>query len=161
MIRWLRILALGTLLISMIGLGMCIGLFLIANNGWVRVTVPPWLTGLFGDPQLEVWLPGLFAGWLATILAVVLGFAWSMFYVWRRRQYESLIRRLERELADLRNLPFTDPAPLEDLPEAPDSQAARLLARFAEASGEDGLGPAAEQDVDASETNDVRESRGR
>lgn len=146
MIRWLRIVALGTVLVSMIGLGVCIGLFLIANNGWVQVTVPPWLTGLFGDPKAEVWLPALFAGWLVTMLALVLGFAWSMFYVWRRRQYESLIRRLERELAGLRNLPFTDPAPLEDLPERPDPGAARLLARFAEADGEDSLAPAEEGD---------------
>lgn len=148
MIRWLRIVALGTVLVSMIGLGVCIGLFLIANNGWVQVTVPPWLTGLFGDPKLEVWLPALFAGWLVTVLALVLGFAWSMFYVWRRRQYESLIRRLEKELAGLRNLPFTDPAPLEDLPETPDAGAARLLSRFAEADGEDGLAPPADDEND-------------
>jgi len=50
-----------------------------------------------------------------------------MFYVWRRRQYESLIGRLERELANLRNLPFTNPAPLEDLPEVPNAQAARVM----------------------------------
>lgn len=146
MIRWLRIVALGTVLALMVGLGVCIGLFLIANNGWVQINVPPWLTGLFGDPQMDVWRPALFAGWLFTVLALVAGFAWSMFYVWRRRQYESLIRRLERELAGLRNLPFTDPAPLEDLPETPDPGAARLLARFAEADGEDGLGPGSEED---------------
>jgi hypothetical protein len=51
----------------------------------------------------------------------------SMFYVWRRRQYESLVGRLERELAKLRNLPFTQPAPLEDLPELPSTQAARVM----------------------------------
>jgi hypothetical protein len=43
--------------------------------------------------------------------------AWSFFYLWRRRQYEVMINSLERELAHLRNLPFTQPAPLEDLPE--------------------------------------------
>ena len=61
----------------------------------------------------------------AGLAAVVL---WSMYYVWRRRQYESLIGRLERELARLRNLPFTEPAPLEDLPERPDPVAAQVLA---------------------------------
>jgi hypothetical protein len=50
-----------------------------------------------------------------------------MFYLWRRRQYESLVSRLERELAKLRNLPFTEPAPLEDLPELPSSEAARVM----------------------------------
>ncbi len=136
MIRWLRIAALGTVVISMIGLGICVGLFLIANSGWVRVDVPPWLTGLFGDPRLEVWLPALIAGWLTAVILTVLGLLWSMFYVWRRRQYESLIARLERELARLRNLPFTEPAPLEDLPELPDPQAAKLLASFAAAEDE-------------------------
>src|SRR5262245_53748774 len=112
----------------MIGLGVCVGLFLVANSGWVQVKVPPWLTWLFGDPRIEVWLPAMIAGWLAVAIGVVLGIAWSMWYVWRRRQYESLIGRLEKELAALRNLPFNDPAPLEDLPETPNPTAARVLA---------------------------------
>ena len=76
-------------------------------------------TGLFGDRPHEVWLPALIAGWLAAAILLATLVLWSMFYVWRRRQYESLIDRLERELAKLRNLPFTEPAPLEDLPEVP------------------------------------------
>ena len=64
-------------------------------------------------------MPALIAGWLATAVLLAALVLWSMFYVWRRRQYESLIDRLERELAKLRNLPFTEPAPLEDLPETP------------------------------------------
>jgi hypothetical protein len=51
----------------------------------------------------------------------------TMFSLWRRRQYESLIGRLERELAQLRNLPFLEPAPLEDLPEVPSAEAARVM----------------------------------
>ncbi len=136
MIRWLRVVALGTVVVSMIGLGICVGLFLIANSGWVAVTVPPWLTGLFGDPRLEIWLPALIGGWLAALILTVIGLVWSMYYVWRRRQYESLVARLERELASLRNLPFTEPAPLEDLPEEPDAKAARLLARVAAGEAE-------------------------
>ena len=128
MIRWLRVVALGTVVLSMIGLGVCVGLFLVANNGWVEVRVPPWLTWLFGDPRMEFWLPALIGGWLLVTIGGVLGIAWSMWYVWRRRQYESLIARLERELAALRNLPFTDPAPLEDLPERPSPAAARMMA---------------------------------
>ena len=128
MIRWLRIVALGTVIVSMIALGIGVGLFLVANSGWVAVDVPPWLTSLFGDPQAEVWLPILIGGWLVAILLAAVLFVWSMYYVWRRRQYESFIARLERELARLRNLPFTDPAPLEDLPEKPDPEAARILA---------------------------------
>jgi hypothetical protein len=128
MIRWLRIVALGTVVVAMIALGVGVGLFLVANSGWVAVDVPPWLTSLFGDPQAEIWLPGLIAGWLVAILFAAVIFVWSMYYVWRRRQYESLVARLERELARLRNLPFTDPAPLEDLPETPNPEAARVLA---------------------------------
>jgi hypothetical protein len=129
MIRWLRLIATATVILSMIGLGIVAGLFLVANSGWIPVSTPPWLTGVFGDRMYEVRLPVLIAGWLAT--AVLLGaiVLWSMFYVWRRRQYESLIGRLERELAKLRNLPFTEPAPLEDLPpELPNAQAARVMA---------------------------------
>jgi hypothetical protein len=128
MIRWLRVIATATIVLSMIGLGVMAGLFLVANSGWVGVSIPPWLTGLFGDHHFEVRLPALIAGWLAAAILLAALVLWSMFYVWRRRQYETLVGRLERELAKLRNLPFTEPAPLEDLPEAPDLRAARVLA---------------------------------
>jgi hypothetical protein len=126
-IRWLRLVATATIILSMIGLGVIAGLFLVANAGWIPVNIPPWLTGLFGDKPHDIWFPALIAGWLASAIlaaAVILG---SMYYVWRRRQYESLIARLERELAKLRNLPFVEPAPLEDLPETPNVQAARIM----------------------------------
>jgi hypothetical protein len=128
LIRWLRLAATGTVILAMIAIGIALGLFLVANSGWVRVQVPPWLTGLFGNPHAEIWLPALIAGWLASMLLASALVVWSMWYVWRRRQYESLIARLERELARLRNLPFVEPAPLEDLPERPDAGAARVLA---------------------------------
>ena len=128
MLRWLRLVAIATVILSMIGLGVIAGLFLVANNGWVPVVIHPWLHGLFGVKQHEAWLPGLIAGWLATAFLLAALLAWSMFYVWRRRQYESLVARLERELARLRNLPFVEPAPLEDLPETPSAEAARVMA---------------------------------
>ena len=126
-LRWLRLVATATVILSMIGLGVVAGLFLVANSGWVPVSIPPWLTGLFGNRQHEVRLPALIAGWLASAVLLAALVLWSMFYVWRRRQYESLISRLERELAKLRNLPFTEPAPLEDLPETPSAHAARVM----------------------------------
>jgi hypothetical protein len=126
-IRWLRLIAIATVILSMIGLGVIAGLFLVANPGWVPVAIPPWLTALFGDRPHEIWLPALIAGWLAGGVLFVAVVLWSLFYVWRRRQYESLIGKLERELARLRNLPFIEPAPLEDLPEVPDARAAQIM----------------------------------
>ncbi|MEO8844129.1 MAG: hypothetical protein ABI591_02830 [Kofleriaceae bacterium] len=127
MIRWLRLVAIATVILTMIGLGVIAGLFLVANAGWIPVTIPPWLTGLFGDKHYDLRLPALIAGWLVSAVLIAALALWSMLYVWRRRQYESLISRLERELAKLRNLPFTEPAPLEDLPELPNTQAARVM----------------------------------
>jgi hypothetical protein len=135
-IRWLRLIAIATVILSLIGLGVAAGLFLVANSGWVAVEIPPWLEGLFGNRPHEVWLPALIAGWLASAILLAAFVLWSMFYVWRRRQYESLIGRLEKELAKLRNLPFEQPAPFEDLPEAPSAQAARVMS----ALDDDGLG---------------------
>jgi hypothetical protein len=126
-IRWLRLVAIGTVILSMIGLGLLAGLFLVANAGWIPVKVHPWLMGLFGNKPHDVWFPALIAGWLAAAVLTAALVLWSMFYVWRRRQYETLINRLERELAKLRNLPFVEPAPLEDLPEVPNVQAAREM----------------------------------
>jgi H+/Cl- antiporter ClcA len=126
-IRWLRLIATATVILSLIGLGIVAGLFLVANSGWVPLKVHPWLEGMFGSKPHEVWLPGLIGGWLVALILLAAITLWSMFYVWRRRQYESLINRLERELAKLRNLPFVDPAPLEDLPEVPSADAARVM----------------------------------
>ena len=127
MIRWLGIAAKATVVLTFLGLGVIVGLFLVANGHWIAVDVPPWLDGLTAEPRLEIWLPALIAGWLVATLALGALLVWSMYYLWRRRQYEALIGRLERELVRLRNLPFTEPSPLEDLPEQPDAGAARVL----------------------------------
>jgi hypothetical protein len=136
-IRWLRLIATATVILSLIGLGIVAGLFLVANSGWVPVKTPPWLEGLFGNRPHDVRMPALIAGWLASALLLITLVLWSMFYVWRRRQYESLIGRLEKELAKLRNLPFEQPAPFEDLPETPNAQAARVMSTL---DDDDGLG---------------------
>lgn len=127
MIRWLRFIATATMVLSMIGLGVIAGLFLVANAGWIPVTTPPWLTSVLGDRPHEVWLPVLIAGWGVAALALGALVLTTLFAIWRRRQHESLVHRLERELARLRNLPFQEPAPLEDLPEAPSTEAARIM----------------------------------
>lgn len=130
MIRWLRLIATATVILSLIGLGVIAGLFLVANSGWVPVKIPPWLQGLFNDKPHDVWLPALIGGWLATAVLLSALVLWSMYYVYRRRQYESLVNRLEKELARLRNLPFEQPAPFEDLPETPSAQAARVMSQL-------------------------------
>ena len=119
----------------MIAIGGAVGLFLVENDRWEAVALHPWLSDMAsairGDETREIWLwlPAVMAGWLAAVLLVGVIGLWSLFYVWRRRQYESLITRLERELVTLRNLPFTDPAPFEDIDERPSRDAAGRLAR--------------------------------
>lgn len=132
MIRWLRmaIAALGVL--AIIALGAVVGLLLVENSGYVSVRAHPWLepmlVPLIGNRQLEVQLPVLLAGWLVAVLTAGALLTGSMYVLWRRRQYERLVTRLERELVKLRNLPLSAPAPLEDLPERPSPEAARWLA---------------------------------
>lgn len=138
MIRWLRIAAKATATLTFVALGVVVGLFLVANGAWIAVDVPPWLADLAPEPRVQIWLPALIAGWLVAVLALAVLLLWSMYYVWRRRQYEALIARLERELARLRNLPLVEPSPLEDLPETPDAGAAKVLAAIDRAvDGED------------------------
>lgn len=127
MLRSLRLLAIGAIVLSMIGLGAVAGLLFVANDAWVPVEIPERLQSVVGDHLYEMWLPALIGGWLASLLLLATLVLWAMFYVWRRRQYETLIGRLEKELASLRNLPFTQPAPLEDLPEVPSPHAARVM----------------------------------
>ncbi len=131
MIRWLRAIVAVVLVLLLVAICAVVSLLLAANGGYVELHGHPWL-GPILDPllagrALEVQMPALLAGWLIAIFASAGLAGFWLFYVWRRRQYERLIRRLERELVELRNLPFTDPAPLEDLPERPDQAAAAEL----------------------------------
>lgn len=135
MIRWLRLIATATVILSLIGLGVIAGLFLVANSGWVPVKIPPWLQGLFNEKPHDVWLPALIGGWLLSAILLSALTLWSLYYLWRRRQYESLINKLEKELAKLRNLPFEQPAPFEDLPETPSVQAARVMSALDDGDG--------------------------
>jgi hypothetical protein len=130
MIRWMRITAIGLLLLAFIVVGAGVGLLLVENgsgkNAWVPIELHPWLRLVLGQSR-EAWLPALLAGWLVAVLATGALLSWSMFYVWRRRQYERLIRKMERELISLRNLPFEAPAPFEDQRELPDPEARKVM----------------------------------
>ncbi len=127
MVRWVRLALLGTTVLAILAVGVSAGLFLVANAGWVEVSVPPWMHSVFGEELVEIWLPALLAGWLLSTLLTTALLIGSMYAVWRRRQYEALVSQLERELTNLRNLPLDSPAPLEDLPESPNAQMGRIL----------------------------------
>lgn len=131
MIRWLRVATIIAVVLAILAVGSVIGLLAVANSGYVTVQPHPWLRPvldpLLGARVLEIQTPVLLAGWLVAMLAVGALVMGTMRFAWRRRQRESLIGRLERELVRLRNLPITAPAPLEDLPEQPDADTARAL----------------------------------
>ena len=105
MIRWLRIAAKATATLAFIALGILVGLFLVANGSWVPVDVPPWLADLTPEPRVQVWLPALIAGWLVATLVLAALLLCSMYYVWRRRQYEALVGRRPFEKAGDSALP--------------------------------------------------------
>lgn len=133
MIRWLRAAVGIAAVLAVLAMGLAIGLLAVANGGYVAIQPHEWLRPvldpLLGGRVLEIQVPVLLAGWLVAGLAVLALVVGTMRFAFRRRQHESLIGRLERELVRLRNLPITAPAPLEDLPEQPDAEAARALER--------------------------------
>jgi hypothetical protein len=131
MIRWLRTAVAVAAVLVVLALGSVIGLLTVANSSYVAVKPHPWLAPvlepMIGAQVVEIQLPVLLAGWVLAVFAVAGLVAGTVLQAWRRRQYESLIARLEHELVRLRNLPISAPAPLEDLPEHPDAEAAREL----------------------------------
>ncbi|ACY14920.1 hypothetical protein [Haliangium ochraceum] len=128
MIRWLRFVLVVAALLVLVAIGVTVTLLVLANDRYVSVVPHPLLA-----PYFETWLRGEvveihpLAGWLVASVTTALLVCGTLLAVWRRRQYESWIRRLERELVKLRNLPMSAPAPLEDLPESPDAATASLL----------------------------------
>jgi len=120
MFRAIKILGwfLGISILLMVG--GAVALFFSENNTWVALSWPYPRMSLdepFGVHTFEVVLGVAASGWLVSVL--LLGAALVLFplYLRRTRQYFSTIKKLEKELVDLRNLPFKAPAPLEDLPD--------------------------------------------
>ena len=129
MFRAIKILGwfLGVLLLLIVG--GAVALFFSENGQWVALSWPYPRMSLdepFGVHTFEVVLGVAASGWLLAVL--LLGAALVLFplYLRRTRQYFSTIKKLEKELVELRNLPFKSPAPLEDLPDeqalAPDDE---------------------------------------
>jgi hypothetical protein len=118
--RGLRYLSGLVLSVALVACGALVSSLLAANSRWLTLQVPEPAAAMIGDAPIEVHLAGLLGAAAAGALAVLALVSWSLYYLWRKRQYEVLVGRLERELVRLRNLPFTHPAPLEDLPETTD-----------------------------------------
>jgi hypothetical protein len=113
---------LSVLILLLIVLGATLGYFLMQNGSWIVVRFPTvqmdWESPF---PVVEYETP------LAVVMAVALGVGFVLAALlfmpswlkraWERRREHRFITSLEGELTDLRNLPVTDPAPLEDLPD--------------------------------------------
>jgi uncharacterized membrane protein YciS (DUF1049 family) len=120
----LKGLILTVLILLLVVLSGTLGYFMVLNAQWVVVRYPMIPTSLNDPvPLLEYEAP------LAAVMACAfgVGFLLSMLFfapswlkrAWERRQERRFINNLEGELSDLRNMPVTDPAPLEDIDEEP------------------------------------------
>ncbi|PID38427.1 MAG: hypothetical protein CSB49_05640 [Proteobacteria bacterium] len=101
--------------------------FVAENGSWALVKVPVVGSSL-GKPlswiAYEAHQGGLLVGcFVAGVVSVVLLLLipLSLRRGYERRRRERFIGALEGELSDLRNLPLTQPAPYEDIDEAPPS----------------------------------------
>jgi uncharacterized membrane protein YciS (DUF1049 family) len=119
MTRSLRLTAIALVALLLIAVGAIVGLFLVQNAHWIIVRVPflrlqwddPFPLVEYETPLYAVMAVAFVAGFLLAMPLFLLG--------WLRRSVERgrerrMIRGLEGELVDLRNLPVTNPAPLED-----------------------------------------------
>jgi len=122
MLRAIKILGWTLLVLMLLLLGGAVALFFSENSQWVLVSwpVPRFsLSEPFGMRTMEVLLGVLAAGWVLAGMLLLAALVLFPLYLRHARQYRSTIRRLEKELVSLRNLPLKAPAPLEDLPDEP------------------------------------------
>lgn len=123
--RVLRILAISVAVAVLAAVVAVVAAFVQENGTWVVVKVPilgasisepiAWVTY---DLHLGGALVGSFmAGLLGVLLLLLIPL--SLRRAFERRRRDRVIGSLEGELSDLRNLPLNDPAPYEDIDEAP------------------------------------------
>ncbi|MFH2009610.1 MAG: hypothetical protein ABI333_23660 [bacterium] len=120
MFRAIKILGWILAILLLLLVGAAVALFFSENSQWVPVSWPyPQLS--FDEPfavhTFEVVLGVAAAGWIFAILLICAALVLFPLYLRRTRQYTASIKKLEKELVDLRNLPLKSPAPLEDLPD--------------------------------------------
>lgn len=120
MSRGLKLVVAVVVLLVLLVAGGAVALFLVENADWVVIRVPVLRADISDPIASELWempLAALLAisfgaGLLLASLLLVPGALRRAFERGRQRRF---IDELEGELADLRNLPVTAPAPLEDL----------------------------------------------
>lgn len=117
--RTLRGVVLLLLTLLLVSVGVVLGLFLLRNAQWVVVRVPTLSLNLsdpvamveYETPLSVALLIACGVGVMVTMLGLIP--AWLRRVVELRRE-RRFVDSLEGELSDLRNLPLTAPAPLED-----------------------------------------------
>lgn len=122
MFRAIKIFAITLGVFFVLLVGAAAALFFSENSGWVPVSFPYPRASFdepFGTHTFEVVLGVAAAGWLIALACLFAALLLFPLYLRRVRQTSALIRKLEKELVALRNLPFQAPAPLEDLPDEP------------------------------------------
>jgi hypothetical protein len=120
MFRAIKILGWFLGMVLLLIVGAAVALFFSENNQWVALSWPYPRMSLdepFGVHTFEVVLGVAASGWLFVVLGLGAALVLFPLYLRRTRQYLSTIKKLEKELVELRNLPFKAPAPLEDLPD--------------------------------------------
>jgi hypothetical protein len=119
-----RALVLFVLITLLVVVGGVTGYFLVQNADWVVIRFPT-VSFDWQDPfpsvEYETPLPLVMVACLGVgfLLAFLLFFPSWIRRAWERQRERRFVSNLEGELSDLRNMPVTDPAPLEDLPETP------------------------------------------
>jgi len=122
MFRAIKILSATLGLVFVLLVGAAAALFFSENSQWVPVSFPYPKASFdepFGVHTFEVVLGVAAAGWLFAMACLLAAAVLLPLYLRRTRQLQAMIRKLEKELVALRNLPFQAPAPLEDLPDEP------------------------------------------
>ena len=108
----------------LISVGAVLGFFMFKNAQWVVIHVPTvtfQLESPFSVVEYETPLAAALAAALALgcVITTLVFLPARLGRALERRRERRFISNLEGELTDLRNLPLTGPAPLEDMDDSP------------------------------------------
>ena len=108
MLRAIKILGYVAVILVVLMLGAGAALFFSENNQWVPLSWPYPRFSFdepFGVHTFEVLLGVAAAGWVFALMLLLAALVIFPLYLRRTRQHAATIRRLEKELVALRNLP--------------------------------------------------------